>query len=425
MKTIKRRCRKYLKTKVNLQVFSIIIFIIGCLFLNCTIEDVSKSKNSGNSSAAQTDELKKQITSIGYLSGYQDAPDKKNVTTYDAKKACNGLNIFTSGHGPEAILMDMKGKEIHKWKYELQKAWPGFVKHEEIGEDDMHHFRRVHLFDNGDILAIFEGTGMLKLDSNSNLIWKYGNKVHHDVSVTDVGDLYTLTRKINKVPTLEGKHPILEDFITVLDSNGVEQKSVSILECLLNSKYSPILHTYMKGTDPFHTNTIEVLDGSLSHKNEAFKKGNVLVSLLRMDTIGVVDLEKKKFVWALSGMWSKQHQPSILKNQRILLFDNVGLAKVSRVIEFDPFTQKVYWEYGGVPSQPLYTYNNGSTARLSNGNTMISESNAGRALEVSADKKIVWEFYNPYRSGDKGEKIATLFEMQRLPADFKTDWLKN
>ena len=31
---------------------------------------------------------------------------------------------------------------------------------------------------------------------------------------------------------------------------------------------------------------------------------------------------------------------------------------------------------------------------------------------------MVWEFYNPHRAGERGELVAVLFEMLRLPADF-------
>jgi hypothetical protein len=38
--------------------------------------------------------------------------------------------------------------------------------------------------------------------------------------------------------------------------------------------------------------------------------------------------------------------------------------------------------------------------RLPNGNTLIVESDAGRAFEVTAEGEIVWEFLNPDRMPD-------------------------
>ena len=61
--------------------------------------------------------------------------------------------------------------------------------------------------------------------------------------------------------------------------------------------------------------------------------------------------------------------------------------------------------------------------RLSNGNTLITESDPGRAFEVTAEKQIVWEYINPHRAGENNENIATLLEVVRLNRDFPTDWL--
>jgi hypothetical protein len=56
----------------------------------------------------------------------------------------------------------------------------------------------------------------------------------------------------------------------------------------------------------------------------------------------------------------------------------------------------------------------GSSQRLSNGNTLIIESNDGRAFEVTAEGEVVWEFYNPARAGDDRQLIATLCDTVRL-----------
>jgi len=60
----------------------------------------------------------------------------------------------------------------------------------------------------------------------------------------------------------------------------------------------------------------------------------------------------------------------------------------------------------------------GAADRLPNGNTLITESDGGRAFEVTQQAEVVWEFYNPHRAGDNREFIATLFEVIRLPSSF-------
>ena len=64
----------------------------------------------------------------------------------------------------------------------------------------------------------------------------------------------------------------------------------------------------------------------------------------------------------------------------------------------------------------------GTTQRLDNGNTLITESDFGRAFEVTSDGDIVWEFFNTFRAGEDQEFIATLMEVLRLPPDFPMDW---
>ena len=59
-----------------------------------------------------------------------------------------------------------------------------------------------------------------------------------------------------------------------------------------------------------------------------------------------------------------------------------------------------------------------------NGNTLVTESDAGRAFEVTPSGEIVWEFLSPWRAGEAGELVATLFEVVRLPPDFDTSWAR-
>jgi hypothetical protein len=74
---------------------------------------------------------------------------------------------------------------------------------------------------------------------------------------------------------------------------------------------------------------------------------------------------------------------------------------VSRVIEVEPATGRIAWKYENGPA--FFSEWGGSVQRLPNGNTLITNSNSGRAFEVTAEGKIVWEFANPkvYSNGDR------------------------
>ena len=98
-----------------------------------------------------------------------------------------------------------------------------------------------------------------------------------------------------------------------------------------------------------------------------------------------------------------------------LVFDNLGYKGKSRVIELDPLTQEIVWSYSGSHERPLYSNFLGSCQRLPNGNTLITESTRGRAIEVTADGEAVWEYFNPERvTVQEIAYIASLFELVRI-----------
>ena len=114
--------------------------------------------------------------------------------------------------------------------------------------------------------------------------------------------------------------------------------------------------------------------------------------------IGTLDLETERFSWAQKGPWLGQHDPDLLPNGNILLFDNFGHygpGGASRILEFDPVSLEIVWRYDGTDEQPFWTNVRGAQQRLPNGNTLITESESGRLVEVTASGEIVWEFVNP------------------------------
>jgi hypothetical protein len=358
-----------------------------------------------------------QLRTLGYASGSQLPVERTGVTAFDPGRAYDGLNLWIDGSGPEAVLMDMHGNELHRWHFLYGNAFPtGASTRQGPGHGDKTTFwRRVRLLGNGDLLAIYDGLGLIKIDASSQLLWAYPEQAHHDLDVTDDGLIWVLTREAEIVPRMDPKRPILHDFVTVLTPGGVEVDRISLLEALERSDYSDLLERMPRFGDAMHTNTIEVLDGTLGDHLPAFQAGNILLAIREINTIAVLDPVAKKIVWALSGPWIKQHQSTVLANGRLLIFDNLGAGGLSRVLEIDPVSQRIEWSYDG-RENGLYSGTIGSNQRLPNGNTLITESNAGRALEVTPDGEIVWEFYTPNRAGENDEYIATLWELIRLDA---------
>jgi len=366
------------------------------------------------------DEQLRQLQTIGHAAGSQSAPENSDVTRYEPELAWDGLNFMVSGHAPEAVLTDMRGVVLHRWAREFRSVWPDYAAPKRGLNDQF--WRRAHLAPNGDVLAIFEGVGLFKLDARSNLMWSKQNGAHHDLFVSDAGEIYVLSREAKLIERYDPRAPILEEFVLVLDQAGDERRRVSVLGAFEQSDYAPLLARMPRSGDVFHNNTIEVLDGSLADRSPAFRAGNVLISVLNLDLLAVLDLDAQRIVWALTGPWRLQHQPTMVEGGRMLVLDNQGLGEHSRVLEFDPFSQQIHWSVSGASDAPFFTRTCGSVQRLPSGNTLITESDAGRAFEVTRDKRIVWEFVSPHRAGRNGELIATLFDVVRLAPDFPVDW---
>ena len=242
-----------------------------------------------------------------------------------------------------------------------------------------------------------------------------------EVAADLAGRIFSLAHSPKLIPP---KNVILEDFIVILDSAGKELRRVSLYEAIANSEYSGWIDP-ARGGDSFHTNTIEVLDGRAHSYSPHFRKGNVLVSLYELDALAVVDMHTQKVVWGLRGAFSRQHQPMVLENGNLLLFDNQGgKPEHSRVLEISIATGEIVWSYEADEPGAFYTFCCGTSQRLPNGNTLITDTAGGTAFEVTPSKEIVWQYRSPFRARSNPDFVASLWEVVRLPSDFPIAWAK-
>jgi hypothetical protein len=370
------------------------------------------------SPAREAGERSADVQALPYLQGYRPAEDLPTISEHDPGAVSPGLNLYVSGHAAEAVLMDMEGRVLHRWRYPLRRLWPDLAA--DPNSAKLEYWRRAYLYPNGDLLGIYEGQGIVKLDARSNVLWSHRGGIHHDLAVTESGEIWALDREGKVIPRIHREKGVLEDMIAVLDPRGRLLRKISLLGSFERSPYAALLRGVKgKAGDVFHTNTLEVLDGRHSGRGPAFRRGNVLVSVRELSALAVVDPDREAVVWARTGSWRRQHQPTFLANGNLLLFDNQGAGgSRSRVFELDPVSGEIGWRYGGGPEVDFFSRTLGSCQRLPNGNTLITESENGRAVEVTPEGRTVWEFHNPHRAGDRGELVAVLFEVVRLPADF-------
>ncbi len=187
-----------------------------------------------------------------------------------------------------------------------------------------------------------------------------------------------------------------------------------------NSKWQTTKHSEVT-----HTNAIRLITETWAQNANIprVKAGDLLISLRNPNAFIIVDPQSQIVRWYGKGIWKQQHDPDLLDNGRVLLFDNQGLPDSpyghSRVLEVDLFTHEIYWQYKGTDEDSYFdSLIRGAQHRLPNGNTLITESQGGRLLEVTREQKIVWEYYNPDRAEYEGKHLrAMMTQAQRIPTD--------
>ena len=140
---------------------------------------------------ADIEELQR-LAALGYVSGSVEATADSGVTLHARARAAPGYNLVLSGHEPGASLIDMDGELLHTWSTGFHEVWPGreMKKHFRTGN----FFRRVHLFENGDLLAVWaRSAGILRLDRDSRVVWARTVPAHHDLQVLPDGRIVVLT----------------------------------------------------------------------------------------------------------------------------------------------------------------------------------------------------------------------------------------
>lgn len=374
-------------------------------------------------------EALEELSRLGYFGGV-NLPEGggRGVVYLDAERAFPGLNLISSADEAEAYLMTNDGRRVWTWAKEFDEAFPAYPHENALRAWPFHTYfwRHAHVFPNGDLIGIYERLGMVKLDKDSNIIWTQPNFAHHDLDVAEDGRIWALTEELTMMPEYFGEAPVAEDFVSLLSAEGETLERFSIWEALLESEFGKIVWASRLDQDLLHTNSIQILDGTISEKIPAFEAGNLLLSFRNIDLIAVLDPETREFVWGMQGPFKAQHSPRLLESGHILMFDNQGGDPDlggSRALEFDPVTGEIVWEYGGTVERTFFSSHLGFTQRLPNGNTLLTESTRGRAYEVTPDQEIVWEFVNPARAGENDEFIALLCDIMRFEKSFVESWL--
>ena len=382
---------KFIRTAALIVVIFAAGFIAGQLTMSTHVKAEAEAKLltriEGTVRPNESLRQLEQLQQLGYVDGTIDEhAELRGVEIHDRQRTSPGLNLYSSRLRTSARLIDNDGAELHTWSYPGGDGW-----------------EHVELLPNGDLLVVVNQQSVFKLDKNSNLIWRYEAATHHDLAIHPSGEIFVLTDASVLKPEIHPDVPVIEDFIEILSPDGQLEDRLSILDAMRSSDYAFLLVSPQHlpsdrhegerlRLDMLHTNHIQVFDGSLADRSSLFSEGNVLISMRTINTIAIIDPSSRRVLWAWGpSNLHRQHHPTLLPNGHILLFDN-GQNR-SQIVEFDPLTFEVAWRYA--PNMGFLSRFRGSAQRLSNGNTLITESDRGYVFEVSPDHDIVWRFANP------------------------------
>jgi hypothetical protein len=370
------------------------------------------------------------LSALGYAGAYEKSDGRSGAIVHDASRMEPGLTLHCSGHDTSVMLIDAEGAVVHHWHIDYDEVFPDPLP-EVVQEFHSEFVRRAWPFPNGDLLAIFEYTGITRVDADGKPLWALANLSHHDFKILGNGTIVTLDvarrsfdwmRKQYKIRRF--RKGVMDSHVVFIAPDGEILRKFSIFEAILRSPFASFLNTITPTSeDIFHANSVDVLDAAAAEAFPLFGAGDVLVSLRNPSALAVFDGRTEKLKWLHRGVPTAQHQASFLGTGSILMFDNAGANEKfplrcnrSRAVEIDPVTHQPVWQYPPLGRRAdLYSEMLGYVERLPGGNTLITESMQGHLLEVTPAGDLVWEYYSPYRAGDEDEFITTLMGARRIP----------
>jgi len=368
------------------------------------------------------------LRSVPYLALSEAEVDESDtgVVFYNPELAHQGYNFYGTRTSGEAFVIDMEGRVVHRWSYTPKRG---------AGSD------HAHMLENGDLIIIKKFEELLRINWDSDVIWRRSLPPHHDVAQGPDGSLYVIIREVRPhrglnvrfaaMVRLTEDGDLIEKWSTY--THLAEIKNVldtrSFMDAVLDSALAgrsqeekETIQAKIEITrdlcnfDYFHLNSVNFLPATISGQKDArFREGNLLVCFRNVNQIAVLEQDTYRVLWGWGeGELQWPHHPTMLDNGHILIFDNGIKRDYSRVVEMDPLTGTIVWEYVADPPEEFFSYARGSAQRLPNGNTLICESDKGRAFEITHDGEVVWVWLNP--ATEQGHRV-TVYRMIRMPTD--------
>ena len=329
---------------------------------------------------------------------------RTGLIAHDPARALPGYTLFAPMLGDGTVyLVDMQGETVHTWRMPYRPGAYGYL------------LDNGHLFYSGKVMADlerfeawprFKAGAALEMDWNGKVVWEVKHPDHHhDARKLRNGNVMLLclrplpaalaTRVKGGLTGTEARGTIYADYLLEVTTEGRivwEWPSWEHLDF-----DTEVLTLQDHRAEWTHANTVAEMDD-----------GNLVVSFRNISTVVIVERRTGRVIWKLgSPPLAQQHDPRPLPNGNLLIFDNGthrrdNPATFSRVIEVDPRSNAIVWEYTDPALFDFFSPYISGAQRLANGNTLICEGIYGRLFEVTHEGLVVWEYVNPHFSESRG-----------------------
>ena len=357
----------------------------------------------------------------------------EGVVVYESDQIWPGVTLVTGAWKDTddwhlgVLLIGLDGEVLHKWKTNPRDIW------EKSPHDDCYaglhddktetYVHGVLLLSNGDIVFNLEFFGLVRMNSNSEVVWKLPYRTHHSIFQDNEGNYWVCGGRCHEsyIPEYVGlKPPLTEDMIVKVSPEGVIEREISLLEVIYKSGYDGLLRVYTG--DILHLNDVEILSERKADAFDLFQAGDIMVSMRHINSIFVIGGKTERIKWSMTHPFISQHDPDFTEDGYITVFDNHSdyaggryLDQGSRIVRIEPSTRKVTTFYGWKEDQYFFTEVGGMLQHLPNGNMLITESRAGRVFEITTDGQIVWSWIAPRWDG---KNVPETFDGIRYGVEF-------
>lgn len=320
----------------------------------------------------------------------------------------------------EATLWDVDGTKLHSWTSDTpnkKRAWA-------IARLDAE----------GYLYVIVNSTALIKLDWHSNVVWTIHGRFHHDFAISEDGSIVALIERKRVIDLAPGgssrgrtRAQILEHGVAFIDPEGNPTGQVWMYDVMEETDaFRRTLRRGLRATgdavrvddeggqrrralDVFHANSILALPRAIPGLGDA---GDLLISLRNMNTVASFSrvTQTPNWVWGQSEL-IRQHDATLTDDDHVVLFDNRNETDGSRAVIVDPVSSTIERTVGGPDASPhlrFFSLGRGLAQALPNGNVQVVSSNEGRVLEVTADDRVVWEFWSPWIGGNARKPIRAV-----------------